>query len=173
MNITLEQLQAIMPQAGKRAALFLEPLNKAMNAFGIDSNARAAAFLAQVAHESGQLVYVKELASGVAYENRHDLGNDAPGDGVKYKGRGLIQVTGKANYKALSIALKVDCINKPEVLETPDNAAASAGFFWQSKNLNQYADSGDFITLTKRINGGLLGLAERQMFWERARNVLI
>lgn len=172
MNITLTQLQAIMPQAGHRAPLFLDPLNKAMDAFGIDSEPRTAAFLAQVAHESGQLVYTQELASGAAYEGRGDLGNMSPGDGVKYKGRGLIQITGKYNYEALAKALGIDCVNHPELIELDEYAAASAGWFWQSKKLNQYVDMGDFVTLTKRINGGLNGYADRVVFWDKAKEVL-
>ena len=170
--ISLAQLQAIMPHAGKRASLFLDPLNKTMDAYRIDSKARTAAFLAQVGHESGQLLYVKELASGQAYEGRKDLGNTQPGDGVKYKGRGLIQITGKANYTAMMLAMNIDCLEHPEVVEEPMNAAMSAGWFWSTHNLNQYADSGDFITLTKRINGGTNGLADRQALYSTALKVL-
>jgi len=173
MQLTLQQLCSIMPEAAKlRASLFLEPLNKAMQEFGIDTPKRVAAFLAQIGHESGRLVYVKELASGQAYEGRKDLGNTLPGDGVKYKGRGLIQITGKANYVALAMALDIDCIVHPEVVEQPENACRSAGWFWKKHNLNQYADSGDFITLTKRINGGTNGLADRQALYAKAKQVL-
>lgn len=168
MSITLAQLQAIMPHAGSRASTFLDPLNQTMDAYRIDSKARRAAFLAQVGHESGQLLYVKELASGAAYEGRADLGNTSPGDGVKFKGRGLIQITGKANYLALMLALNVDCLVHPEVLEQPLNAAMSAGWFWDTHHLNQYADSGDFVTLTKRINGEVNGLADRQALYSVA-----
>jgi putative chitinase len=174
IQLTIDQLLAIMPNAKNhmRASMFLAPLNAAMYEFGIDTPARAAAFLAQVGHESGELVYVKELASGEAYEGRHDLGNTSPGDGVKYKGRGLLQITGKANYIALAADLKLDCVEHPELMEQPYNAARSAGWFWKKHNLNQYADSGDFITLTKRVNGGTNGLASRQALWEAAKKAL-
>lgn len=174
MNITLQQLQAIMPLAGTvKSSLYLAPLNRAMTEFEIDSPLRKAAFLAQVGHESGQLRYVQELASGKAYELRKDLGNNAPGDGVRYKGRGLIQITGKANYIALSLALDIDCIIRPEALEEPENAARSAGWFWTKKaKLNPLADIGDFLTITKRINGGTNGLADREQLYSKAKVVL-
>lgn len=151
---------------------YLTPLNAAMVEFGIDTPLRQAAFLAQLLHESGRLMYVKELASGKAYEGRRDLGNDVPGYGVKYKGRGLIQLTGYNNYVALMMALDIDCVNHPEILEEPINACRSAGWFWATNNLSRYADSGDFLTLTKRINGGTNGLKDRQELYARACKVL-
>lgn len=173
IQLTYEQLRAIMPNARPmRASCFLAPINATLVEFGIDTAKRAAAFLAQIAHESGQLVYTKELASGAAYEGRHDLGNTQPGDGVRFKGRGLIQVTGRANMVKLAADLKIDCVNHPELLEEPSGASRSAGWFWRSKNLSQFADSDDFVKLTERINGGHNGLAERQAFWATAKRVL-
>ena len=95
-----------------------------------------------------------------------------PGDGKKYAGRGLIQITGRANYEAFSKAVGKDFTATPELLETPEYAVMTACWFWQSKGLNKYADNGDFTTLTKRINGGVNGLADRQQFWERAKKVI-
>jgi len=152
--------------------LFLDPLNAAMAEFEINNRLRQAAFLAQVGHESGQLRYVKELASGEAYEGRIDLGNSEPGDGVRYKGRGLIQLTGKANYVALMMLLNIDCVAHPELLETPKNACRSAGWFWQRNGLNALADEGDFLKITRRINGGTNGLADRQALYHKALEVL-
>lgn len=173
MDITLDQLSYIMPQSrGKDRLTFLPYLNATMTEFGINSKARKAAFLAQVGHESGQLIYVQELASGAAYEGRLDLGNVVEGDGIRFKGRGLIQITGRTNYVAVGMALDIDCIITPALLEYPENAARSAGWFWNEHKLNQYADSGDFTTLTKRINGGTNGLADRQALWERAKSIL-
>lgn len=172
MSITITQLQAIMPQTGQRAWTFIGPLNAAMAEYEINTPLRKAAFLAQVGHESGQLRYVKELASGEAYEGRKDLGNNSKGDGVRYKGRGLIQLTGKANYVSLAMDLDIDCIIRPEALEEPVNAARSAGWFWKRKNLNVLADKGDFLTLTKRINGGTNGLADREQLYAKAKLVL-
>jgi putative chitinase len=170
--ITLAQLVAIMPYAKARAEKFLAPLNAAMEEFDINTPARQAAFLAQVGHESGQLLYVKELASGAAYEGRKDLGNTQPGDGVKYKGRGLIQVTGRINYLEVGLSLDLDCLNDPGVLETPANACRSAAWWWKKHGLNELADKGDFLLITKRINGGTNGLADRQALWEVAKRVL-
>jgi putative chitinase len=170
--MTIDQLLQIMPFAKSRAALFIDPLNATMDEFEINTPARQAAFLAQVAHESGQLLYVRELASGTAYEGRADLGNTQLGDGVKYKGRGLIQITGRNNYAALMMALDIDCLEHPELLESPINACRSAGWFWGTHKLNQLADIPDFLTITKRINGGTNGLADRQAFYATAKQVL-
>lgn len=173
--ITEAQLVAIMPAARRRAALWLAPLNEAMIEFGIDTPRRIAAFLAQVAHESGSLRYVRELASGKAYEGRLDLGNTQPGDGVRYKGRGLIQITGRHNYRQCSIALYGIAellLDAPETLEQPPAAARSAAWFWWSRGLNILADCPDsFKAITRRINGGLNGYADRLDFYERAQEV--
>lgn len=172
--LTASELRAIMPHAGARVDLFLEPLNAAMQEFAIDNPDREAAFLAQIAHESGSLRYVRELASGEAYEGRANLGNTQPGDGARFRGRGLIQVTGRTNYRACSLALFRDerLLASPELLEAPELACRSAGWFWKSRGLNPLADQQAFRIITRRINGGLNGLAERLAFWERAKSVL-
>lgn len=170
--ITLDELKQIMPYAGSRAETFLDPLNQAMQEFDITGPARQAAFLAQIAHESGSLKYVKELASGEAYEGRADLGNTEQGDGVRFRGRGLIQVTGRANYRDCGAALSLDTLADPELLEIPANAARSAGWFWRSRGLNELADKGDFKLITKRINGGYNGYQDRLSYYERAQRVL-
>lgn len=170
--MTTEQLTQIMPYAASRAPVFADPLTDAMVEFGIDTPQRQAAFLAQVAHESGSLRYVKELADGMGYEGRKDLGNTSPGDGPKYKGRGLLQITGRANYLACGVALGLDLIASPELLEQPQHACRSAAWFWKSHSLNQFADKDEFGALTKRINGGFNGLDDRIQHWLRARKVL-
>ena len=165
-----------MPLAGGRAALYLPLLNAAMDDFEINTGARQSGFLAQVAVESGSLRYVREIASGAAYEGRKDLGNIHPGDGLKYPGRGLLQVTGYDNTKACSIALFNDLrlLDKPQILEIPEYAASSAAWFWSDfKKLNELADAGKFVTITKRINGGTTALDKRQEFYARAKEVLI
>ena len=172
MTLTQQQLITIMPNARAKAGIFLPALNAAMLEFGITTPARAASFLAQLAHESGQLLYVRELASGAAYEGRRDLGNVQPGDGVRFRGRGLIQVTGRTNYTACGKALGLDLLAKPEMLEQTVNACRSAGWFWQSRGLNALADAGDQVALTRRINGGTNGLAERLAFFKVAQKVL-
>lgn len=172
--ITLDDLKAICPQASVgRMALFLEALNDAMTEFGISENVqRETAFIAQLAHESGGFHYVKEIASGAAYEGRADLGNTETGDGVRFKGRGLIQITGRSNYGKCGEALGVDLLANPEQLEQPDLACRSAAWFWQARGLNELADKGNFMRITKRINGGTNGYADRVAYWERAKDVL-
>ncbi|WP_240317546.1 glycoside hydrolase family 19 protein [Janthinobacterium lividum] len=170
--VTLVQLLAIMPLARTRAVAFLAPLNAAMVEFGITTPARQASFLSQVGHESGSLRYVRELASGEAYEGRVDLGNTKRGDGVRFRGRGLLQVTGRANYAACGKALGLDLLAQPELLEQTVNACRSAGWFWQTRGLNALADAGDQERVTRRINGGVNGLAERLALYQAARKVL-
>ncbi|MBH3307931.1 glycoside hydrolase family 19 protein [Pseudomonas mosselii] len=182
MQITAQQLQIIYPHAGPKAGVFVSALNAAMANREINNPRRMAAFLAQVGHESGQLRYVKELG-GDAYLSKYDtgklaaaLGNtpEADGDGQKYRGRGLIQITGRANYQACSRALFGDnrLLTQPELLEQPQWACESAAWFWQSRDLNPLADQGEFNRITRRINGGLNGLDERLVLWARARQVL-
>lgn len=167
------QLLQIMPYAGqRRVATFIGPLAAAMTEFGITTPARQASFIAQVGHESGQLQYVRELASGDAYEGRKDLGNTSPGDGRRYKGRGLIQITGRANYAACGVALGLDLLAQPELLEQPVNACRSAAWFWRTHGLNELSDAGDQVKVTRRINGGTNGLAERLALFAVAQRVL-
>lgn len=171
--ISLDDLKTICPLANVgKLALYAEPLSDAMLEFEIDNPAREAAFIAQIAHESGSFRYVKELASGEAYEGRQDLGNIHPGDGVRFKGRGLIQITGRTNYYQCGSALGVDLIAQPELLEQPSYACRSAAWFWSSRHLNELADKGDFERITRRINGGLNGLADRLAYFERAKEAL-
>ena len=173
MSVSLIELQRIMPYAGKRARMFLDPLNEAMEEFEISlSQARESAFLAQIAHESGELRYVREIASGAAYEGREDLGNTEPGDGERFRGRGLIQVTGRKNYGDCGEALGLDLLHEPQLLEEPRNACRSAGWFWKSRGLNDFADKGGFEVITRRINGGLNGYADRLAYFRRAQQTL-
>lgn len=171
--ITLAQLSKIYtaaPQA--RLERFLPHLNSTFDEFEINTPPRLRMFLAQIGHESGQLRYVKELASGEAYEGRKDLGNTSPGDGVRYKGRGLIQITGRANYALASLGLGLPLLQTPELLEEDQNACRSAGWFWYKSNLNSLADQGKFELMTRRINGGLNGYADRFKLYQRALKVL-
>lgn len=172
--MTEQDLLAIMPYAKPRLAAFFTPLVAAMNEFEINTPARQAAFLAQVGHESGQLRYVRELADGIGYEGRKDLGNTQAGDGPRYKGRGLIQITGRANYAACGKALGLDLIAHPELLEQPVSACRSAAWFWQTHGLNVLADQGmdGFGSITRRINGGTNGMADRLALFRAANEVL-
>ena len=176
MPITEQQLLQILPNAGRNAGVFFPALNTAMNRYGIVGNARVSAFIAQVGHESGPLRYVRAIwgptAQQAGYEGRADLGNTAKGDGSKYRGRGLIQITGRANYAACGEALGLDLINRPELLELPQHAAMSAAWFWSMKGLHILADQKDFAKITRRINGGLTGQADRQALYDKALKVL-
>ncbi|PBP76928.1 chitinase [Pseudomonas syringae] len=180
MSITTQQLLQILPNASSRAGVFVPALNVAMGKYGIVTKLRIAAFLAQIGHESGQLRYVRELGSD-EYLDKYDTGRLAErlgnspeddDDGQLYRGRGLIQVTGKANYAECGEALGLDLINHPELLELPQHAAMSAAWFWHQRGLNSLADKGDFLMITKRINGGLNGLSERIALHTKALGVL-
>lgn len=153
MKITQEQLRNMVPFGGANIAKYYQPLVDTMERFGIVTPERIACFIAQLAHESGSFKYVRELASGQAYEGRKDLGNTEPGDGVRFKGRGLIQITGRTNYTTLSQTFGQDFITHPELLETPLWACMSAGWFWNTRHLNEYADKLDFLKISIRING--------------------
>jgi len=171
--INLSQLNKIYTSAPKaRLVRFLPHLNSTFDEFEINTPQRLRMFLAQIGHESGQLRYVQELASGEAYEGREDLGNTSPGDGVRYKGRGLIQITGKHNYALCSLGLGLPLLEKPELLEEDQNAVRSAGWFWYKSNLNSLADQGKFQLITRRINGGLNGYADRFKLYQRALAVI-
>ncbi|WP_204127572.1 glycoside hydrolase family 19 protein [Pseudomonas ogarae] len=180
MPLTQAQLLCILPNAGANAGVFAPVLNTAMGRYQIIGPKRVAAFLAQVGHESGQLRYLRELGND-AYLSKYDtgrlaarLGNtpEVDGDGQKFRGRGLIQITGRANYRACGEALGLDLVAEPVLLERPQWAAHSAAWFWSSRGLNPLADSGDFDTITQRINGGQNGAADRRALYERALQVL-
>lgn len=171
--ITVDDLKRLCPfSSPQQLAKFAEPLNDAMAEYEINNVARETMFLAQIAHESGGFRYVRELASGEAYEGRADLGNTEAGDGVRFKGRGLIQITGRANYQAVGEALQHDFIAHPEELERPDYATRSAAWYWHSRGLNELADSGDFRRITKKINGGYNGMADRENYLTKAQEIL-
>lgn len=159
-----------------RATLFQPIIDNAAPDFEINTPKRMAAFLAQVGHESGGLHWLAELWGPTdaqsRYENRADLGNHGEGDGYKYRGRGLIQITGRFNYQRASEALATDFIGNPDQLAQPEYAVRSAMWFWQSHGLNQLADSGYFEKVTRVINGGLTGQAERLALYSVAKKVL-
>lgn len=173
MQLTLEILKKIYTEADvKNIQKFVGFLNQTLVEFDINTPQRIRMFLAQIGHESGQLRYVEELASGEAYEGRKDLGNTSPGDGVLYKGRGLIQITGRRNYALCSLALDLPLLETPQLLAEPESAARSAGWYWRNCNLNSLADMGLFDEITRRINGGNNGEADRKKLYQRAFNVI-
>jgi len=181
MPITQQQLLQILPNAGAKAGVFVPVLNTAMQRYQIVGTKRVAAFIAQIGHESGQLRWVREIWGPTdaqrGYEGRKDLGNTMAGDGTKFCGRGLIQITGRTNYAACGEALGLDLINHPELLELPQNATMSAAWWWATHGLNTLADAGDNANIGSIINTGRRGrtpngAAERQTFYEKALQVL-
>ena len=207
--LTESHLRSIMPRAAA-PAVWVPALNEAMAAFAIDSPQRASAFLAQVAHESGELrrlvenlsytakrltqVWPKRFPTEAAsrpfernperlanfvYASRMGNGPSHTGDGFRYRGRGLLQITGRGNYRSCGQALGIPLEDEPHLLERPDVAALAAAQFWMSRGLNELADDRndddddeDFVRITVIINGGKNGLTDRREFWHRAKQFL-
>jgi putative chitinase len=176
VTLTAQQLLGCMPDAGDRVGAFLLPLNEAMAQFDITTLGRQASFLAQVAHESGSLRYTREIWGPTPAQLRYEgdverLGNTHQGDGKRFLGRGLIQITGRANTFACLRALgrSEDDVG---YLEQPMGAARSAAWFFKSHGCNQAADVGNFWAVSKVINGGTNGLDDRIKHYIRIRKVL-
>lgn len=171
--LTDDELRQIMPNCpAQKRADYLPYIQRAMQEFDITSYLRETAFLAQLAHESAELRYMEEIASGAAYEGRANLGNTQPGDGKRFKGRGPIQLTGRANYKRYGDLLGLDLINNPTTAATKEVGFRIAGQFWKLNGLNELADQQEFKAITKRINGGYNGLEDRIKYYERAKKVM-
>lgn len=167
------ELTLIMPNGPPaRLAASVDPLNLAMKEASINNVTRAAAFLGQLAHESADLKYMEEIADGSAYEGRKDLGNLQVGDGKRYKGRGPIQLTGRANYKAAGLALGLDLEAQPTLAADVKVGFRVSCWYWKTRDLNKLADAMDFQGITRRINGGLNGLDDRLKRYHRALEVL-
>ena len=165
MALTLDQLKIIMPRSGKRAELFVLYLDQAMIEFGIDTPKRMVAFLATLCVESGQLVYMEELASGAAYDGRVDLGNTksealaiaaqhGSTPGRWWKGHGPIQITGYDNHRVCGGELRLDLLHNPQFLTQPEHGCRSAGWFWKRNNLNKWADTEDWDGVRDVVNRG-------------------
>jgi putative chitinase len=180
--ISLEQFQSCVPfgKKGKLAAIYPYIL-QAMEEYEINTYNRVTYFLAQIIHESGSFKYLEEIASGAAYEHRKDLGNLDPlaleaahaqgtTTGKFYKGHGYIQITGYYNHKKVGDALGIDCVNYPKLLCDIKYACLSAAWFWKTHGCNELADEGNFKAVTRKINGGLNGLADRLQNLEICRN---
>lgn len=177
--ITAGQIKGIMPHAtDENIRTYLPFLNETMARFDIDTTIRQCHFLAQLAVESGSFRYVRELASGEAYEGSESLGNIYPGDGVKFKGRGLIQLTGRDNYQrfqdwlVLNYTEDIDVLTYPELLESPELAVMVAGWYWDVRNINVWADRDDVVRVTQKVNGGRNGLTQRMNFLNKAKLIL-
>ena len=172
--VTLDDLLKITLVAPKeRLQKFVAPLNQHFEKYKVNTPLRVCHFLAQVLHESGEFQYQEEIASGADYEWRDDLGNCKPGDGVRFKGRGLIQVTGRSNYADLSKAVGIDYLNNPTKLACIPDCLTSAFWYWSSRNLSALADKDDFDTITLRINGGYNGYDDRRKYLLKAKEVLM
>lgn len=176
-DVSPKQLTDIAKSSGHslsetRAREVAPHLNRAMAEANIDTPKKKAAFVAQLMHESGSFKYNEEIASGRNYEGRRDLGNTQPGDGERFKGRGFIQLTGRANYEAASKALGTDFVNNPKLAASDEHAARVAAWYWNSRGLNGLAEQGRFDDVTKRINGGFNGKADRDRLYGNALNVL-
>ena len=170
--ITEPQLQQIAVYADPhKIALYLPMLNDTMGKYNIDTSLRQSHFLAQIIHESGSFQYKVELDSGLAYEYRADLGNTQKGDGPLYKGRGFIQLTGRANYTHYGLYLNEDLVNHPELVATKYPADVS-GWFWANHSLNALADADNVNAITRMINGGYNGLQDRIFYLQKAKSVL-
>lgn len=180
-DLTEGLLKKVMPLiSAANLTAYLPYLKQAMTEFEINTPVRAAAFLAQLAHESGQFKFMGELWGPTDSQKRYeppsdlakDLGNTQPGDGKRFKGRGPIQITGRSNYKRYGDMLGVNLIDTPERAADKDIAFRTAGAFWKMNNLNQLADRQWYMTITKRVNGGFNGLEDRVKHYERALNVM-
>ena len=189
-GMTLERLRQGLPSVFSEAKLhgimihataanitkYYNALNQKMAENGINTPLRQAHFLAQIAHESGELRYSEEIASGEAYEGRADLGNTQPGDGKRFKGRGLIQLTGRSNYKRYGDARGKDYTtdDTAKLLAIEPNTGVDVScWFWTEHDLNTLADADNVMEVTKRINGGYNGLEDRKAKLARAKFFLV
>jgi putative chitinase len=180
--ITQEKLSLIVPTCSDKLLTLYTPfIDAAMKEFEINTYLRSCAFIAQIAHETGAFHYLREIwgpsAQQLKYENSirlaNQLGNSQKGDGFKFRGRGAIMITGRANYEHFGKQLGVDLIVHPELAESQVFAFRIAGLFWKEKGLNKMADNKEFEQITRRINGGLNGYPERLKYYEKAKEVLL
>jgi putative chitinase len=149
-----------------------EVLQPVLEEYGIDTRLRMAHFIAKTCHESAGFRTTEEFADGTAYEGRKDLGNTQKGDGPRFKGRGLIQLTGRSNYREYGKALKLDLENNPTLAAEPRLSLRVACEYWKRRKINQDADRDDIIAVTKKINGGTNGLDDRRKLTAKAKAAL-
>jgi len=171
---TLRALFARMGASPTFAGPFGRAASEHFRTYGIlDSGLRLAHFMGQTCHESDHFRTLEEYASGAAYEGRSDLGNTQPGDGRRYKGRGLIMITGHANYRRVGALIGVDLEAHPERAEEPEIAVHTACQWWADNGCNALADADNITALTKRINGGLTGLDDRKALTNKAKGLIL
>jgi len=179
MKITRQQFLEIVPNCDKSADI-LHYINVWADIFEVNTPLRFAHFMAQCLHETGGFKYMKELGKEKYFKKYEEgklgksLGNTQKGDGAKYKGRGLLMLTGKTNYKAYQNSgyCNGDIINNPELLSNPCGAVKSGLWYWWKKGLNALADEDDILKVTKKINGGTNGLDDRKKWLEICKKVL-
>ncbi|WP_137390093.1 peptidoglycan-binding protein [Rhodoligotrophos defluvii] len=173
VSLTLDQLKTIAPR-GKDAVLeaVVDVLRDKGDAYGVTTPLRIAHFLAQAAHESDGFKATEEYASGSAYEGRLDLGNTEPGDGVAFKGRGIFMLTGRNNYARFGEKIGEDLVGHPQKAAEPAISVKIALEYWKDRDLNGLADQNDFIGITRKINGGVNGFANRKYYFEKAGEAL-
>jgi putative chitinase len=170
--ITLEEVKQIVPNLKSDKQIQITGMiNETCNIYQINTKLRLKHFLAQTLHESMGFYYTEEIASGKQYENRKDLGNIIKGDGVRFKGRGYIQLTGRTNYDIYGRFKKVDFLSRPELVATTYPMDV-AGWYWDKKKLNTYADTDDIKTITRLINGGLNGLEDRINWYNKLNKII-
>jgi putative chitinase len=172
--ITKQQLKQIAPNSKDE---IIDPLVKYLNIhmpkYEVNTYLRVCHFLSQAAHESASFRTLEEYASGAAYEGRvKSLGNTQKGDGIRYKGRGIFQLTGRANYRTIGAKIGYDLENNPELAESPEVSVLTALEYWQSRKLNALADADNVELITRRINGGLNGFDDRKKYLARSKQVI-
>lgn len=172
--ITEKQVSSIAIKPNKKiVAEIVKYFNIHAPKYGVTTPLRIAHFLAQAAHESANFRTLEEYASGAAYEGRKDLGNTQKGDGKRYKGRGIFQLTGRENYRKIGNILGFDLEGNPELAADPEISVLTALEYWKSRGLNSWADKDDVRTITRRINGGLNGFQDRQDKLNKAKIALV
>lgn len=171
--ITREMIKAISPR-GKEGVInpLVGYLNQYMPKYGVNNYQRITHFLAQAAEESAGFRTLEEYADGSLYEGRKDLGNTQKGDGPRYKGRGIFQLTGRANYRAIGQKLNLDLEGNPVLAATPEVSVLIALEYWKSRNINPLADADDLVGVTKKINGGVNGLDMRKRYLAIAKTAI-
>lgn len=178
---TAAQIAQIMPNlSAALRATYIPFLTAAMAEYEIKTPLRAAAFLAQLAHESVELRFMQELWGPTPQQKKYEppsdlaktLGNTESGDGYRYRGRGPIQITGRDNYKKYGELLGVDLVANPDLAAKPEYGFQLAALYWKTKGLNELADAQDFRQITLRINGGYNGLIHRLEYYEKAKQAL-
>ena len=171
--LTKQQLKKIAPNSKDEIIdPLVQYLSLHMPKYEVNTYLRVCHFIAQAAHEAASFRTLEEYASGAAYEGRKDLGNVKPGDGVRYKGRGIFQLTGRANYRTIGAKLGYDLENNPELAESPEVSVLTALEYWKSRNLNPLADRDQVELITRSINGGLNGFEDRKKYLARAKKFI-